>query len=101
MMGYTLAGGRAHTIGGRPSALYVYDKAPSSRLVCQMYEGVLDELPATDDVRQNGAFTFRVFHQGPVTLVFWQEGSIVCVLVSDLPAAEVVQLAMAKAMLPA
>jgi hypothetical protein len=36
-----------------------------------------------------------------VTVVFWQEGDLVCVLASELPAAEVVALAVAKAMAPA
>jgi anti-sigma factor RsiW len=101
MMGFVLEGGRAHTLGGRSSALYVYRTGSGGRLLCEMYEGTLAQLPPTEDVRQNGPFTFRVYTRGALTLVFWQEGDIVCVLVSDLPAAEVVQLAMAKAMLPA
>jgi hypothetical protein len=36
-----------------------------------------------------------------VTLAFWQEGELVCVLAAELPAAEVVALAIAKAMAPA
>ena len=36
--------------------------------------------------------------EGGLTAVFWQEGAVVCVLVSDIETEEVVQLAFAKAM---
>jgi hypothetical protein len=39
-----------------------------------------------------------VYERDGVTSVFWQEGTVVCVLASDLPREEVVQLAYAKAM---
>ena len=101
MMGFTLEGGRAHSVGNAPSALYTYRNAAGGRLVCQMYEGAVEALPAADEVRRNESFQFHVFRRGAVTLVFWQEGPIVCALASERPSEEVVQLAMAKAMLPA
>jgi hypothetical protein len=101
MMGYAVTGGHPHTLAGRPSALYAYRGPADERLLCQMYVGSVEDLPATTDERRSGAFTFRVYRQGRLTLVFWQEGSLVCVLVSDQPAEDVVQLAMAKAMQPA
>jgi anti-sigma factor RsiW len=101
MMGFVLEGGTRHTLGGVPSALYSYRSGSGERIVCQMFEGRLEDLPPTADVRESNGFTFRVFREGDVTLVFWQEGEIVCVLVSRLPAEEVVKLAFAKAMRPA
>jgi anti-sigma factor RsiW len=97
MMRYRLVGGRVHRLRGRPSALFVY-RGPEGRiLVCQMYEGMLADLPPTADVRQHNGVTFRVYRTGPLTLVFWQEGAVVCVLASDAKSEAVVQLAYAKA----
>jgi anti-sigma factor RsiW len=101
MMGFTLEGGRRHALGSVPSALYSYRTASGERIVCQMFEGRLDALPPTADVRESNGFTFRVFRERGVTLVFWQEGDIICVLASRLPVDEVVKLAFAKAMRPA
>ena len=58
----------------------------------------MSELPPTDDVRQHNGITFYVHRSAGSTIVFWQEGEVVCVLVSDVPAEDVVQLAFAKAM---
>ncbi|HEX9579512.1 MAG TPA: zf-HC2 domain-containing protein [Gemmatimonadales bacterium] len=97
MMQYRLTGGRVHSLQGRPSALFVY-RGPSDRtLVCQMYQGKATDLGAPDESRENDGITFSVFRQGPLTLVFWEEGDVLCVLASDAPAEEVIQLAYAKA----
>lgn len=101
MMGWQLEGGRVHTLKGRPSALYVYRRADGRRLVCQMFAGTASDLPPATATRVSGGFTFAVFHEGARTLVFWQEGKILCVLGSDLPSDEVIALAIAKAMKPA
>lgn len=101
MMGWSLEGGALRRLGGRPSALYAYRSATGARLVCQMYQGRLSDLPAADATRAENGFEFRVYTRAGVTLVFWQEGELVCVLAADLPAADVVALAVAKAMAPA
>ncbi|MGD9904330.1 MAG: anti-sigma factor [Vicinamibacterales bacterium] len=101
MMGWTLEGGASRPFAGQPSALYAYRAADGRHLVCQMYEGQLAALPPADAVQRQNGFEFRVYTRDGVTLVFWQEGELVCVLASDLPAAEVVALATAKAMAPA
>jgi len=62
-----------------------------------MYEGQLADLPRSDDEREHNGITFRVYRAGTVTLVFWQEGPVVCVLASDADAEAVIQLAYAKA----
>lgn len=101
MMGWTLEGGARRQVGPRSHALYAYRSTTGDRLVCQMYEGRLADLPAADETRRENGFDFQVYTRRGVTLVFWQEGELVCVLAADLPAAEVVALAVAKAMAPA
>lgn len=97
MMQYRLIGGRVHEIRGRPSALFAYRGPADEMLVCQMYQGTTAELPAAHETRDNNGITFHILREGPVTLVFWQEGDVVCVLASDAPAEDVLQLAFAKA----
>jgi anti-sigma factor RsiW len=97
MMQYHLAGGRVHRLDGRTSALFAYRGPGGTKLVCQMFQGTLAELPRTDDVREHNGITFRVYRMENLTLVFWQEGDEVCVLASDAAAEDVVQLAFAKA----
>lgn len=101
MMGWRLEGGQMQTLASRPSALYVYRRADGRRLVCQMFAGTMADLPPPDETRHSGGFTFAVYHEGGRTVVFWQEGDILCVLGSDLPGEEVIALAIAKAMKPA
>jgi len=101
MMNIVLEGGVRHTLDGRQSALYSYRTPSGARLVCQMYEGRLADLPPPGDVREQNGFRFQIYTRGAVTLVFWQEGELVCVLASELPADEVIALAVAKAMAPA
>jgi anti-sigma factor RsiW len=100
-MAFTLEGGLRHQVGGRQSALYAYRGPADALLVCQMFAGTVEDLPAADVVRDSGAFRFHVFVRRDVTAAFWQEGEIVCVLASTMPTDEVVALAMAKAMAPA
>lgn len=101
MMQIALEGGARHVLGGRPSALYSYRTPSGARLVCQMYEGRLADLPPPSAVRDANGFRFQVYARDGITLVFWQEGDLVCVLASELPAEEVIALAQAKAMAPA
>jgi anti-sigma factor RsiW len=100
MMGYRLIGGRIQSLAGRRSALFVYRGPEGRLLVCEMYLGTLEELP--DDARrfEHGGFEFLAYRRGGSTQVFWQEGEVTCVLVSDAPLEEVVSLAKAKAMKP-
>ncbi|MBI4420032.1 MAG: zf-HC2 domain-containing protein [Gemmatimonadetes bacterium] len=99
MMQYQLVGGRVHRLRGRPSALFAYRGPEGRHLVCQMYEGRLADLPPPEagDVLQHNDITFHVYRAGGLTLVFWQEGAVVCVLASDAESETVIQLAYAKA----
>ena len=98
MMQFTLVGGSANEIGGRPSALFAYLGPGGTDLVCQMYVGTTTDLPPANFSRTNDGITFAVHQVGKLTLVFWQEGAVVCVLTSDAPTETVLRLATAKAM---
>lgn len=100
MMGLSLTGGSVVSLDGRPAGLYVYRRQDGARLVCQMFVGRLDELPRPQSVVAHQEFEFRIYRDGDRTLVFWAEGQILCVLISNLPEHEVIELAKAKAMLP-
>src|SRR5688572_8241618 len=97
MMGYRVAGARVHHISGRPSALFAYRGPGGELLLCQMYEGKLEQLPQAAERRLHDGIEFLIYDRGGLTLVFWQEGEVVCVLASDIAAEAVVALAFAKA----
>ena len=63
-----------------------------------MFLGQAGELPRGTTLRENKSLKFYTYQTNGVTAVFWQEGALVCVLVSDIAPEEVVQLAFAKAM---
>jgi anti-sigma factor RsiW len=98
MMEYEVMGGSRHRVGGRPSALFAYRGPGANLLLCQMYLGRVDELRGELEVRRSEAgIDFYVYRVGEVTVVFWQEGDVACVLASDAPAERAMALAMAKA----
>lgn len=97
MMQYQLVGGRAHRVGAHRSAFFVYRGPRDEILICQMYPGSVDELSAPVALRVNNGIQFHVHRVQGITLVFWQEGEVVCVLASDADSESVVQLAFAKA----
>ena len=98
MMNYQLEGGRVQTVGSSPRALFSYRGTGKQKLVCQMYVGQVTTLPKGSVLRENKGLAFHVYQVRGVTAVFWQEGAVVCVLTSDIPLEEVLQLAFAKAM---
>lgn len=100
MMNYRLAGGRVLAPGRSPRAAFAYQGANNQKLLCQMFAGQVTELPSGAVRRENKGFTFHIYERDGLTAVFWQEGAVVCVLVSDIAPDEVVQLAFAKAMPP-
>jgi anti-sigma factor RsiW len=100
MMDLTLTGGSVVSVDGRPAAFYVYRRSDGARVVCLMFPGRLDELPPPRATIAHNGFQFQVYHRGRRTLVFWAEGDTLCVLASDLPESEVIELAKGKAMRP-
>lgn len=100
MMGIVNEGGVRYLNNNHPIALMAYRMPSGARLVCQMYEGLLADLPPPATTREQNGFRFQLYRRGTLTLVFWQEGELVCVLGAELPADEVMALAVAKAMAP-
>ena len=100
MMNYAVRGGRVHEVAGRRSAFFVYQSPDGRRLICQMYPGHVSELSGERELRTHNEIDFYIYiyRVNEITLVFWQEGEVTCVLVSDIDSEEVVQLAFAKAM---
>jgi anti-sigma factor RsiW len=98
MMKQHLLGGKVSVLSGRPAALVAYRGEDGSLLVCRMFRGTVAELPTPPRQREHEAIAFRIFDDGELTLVFWQEGEVVCVLVGDGPPEAIVALAFAKAM---
>src|SRR5262249_31770521 len=97
MMNYRLVGGRAHRLAGRPSAFFVYRGEGNRILVCQMYRGNTADLPGGAERIEHNGIVFYLYRRDGLTEVFWQEGDITCVLVSDAPPEETTSLAFAKA----
>lgn len=98
MMKQHLLGGGAGDVGGRRAALFAYRGEDGALIVCQMYRGTLAELPAAPRHREHEGIPFQIYEAGELTVVFWAEGDVVCVLVGDGPPEAVVSLAFAKAM---
>ncbi len=97
MMNFELTGGRVHDIDGRRSALFAYTSPAGGHIICQMYAGGLSELPDDFERHVVDGVEFRVYRRGDSTLVFWQEGPLVCVLASDGDPGEALAFARAKA----
>lgn len=97
MMDYRIEGGEVSRVGDRPSALYVYRGPGDTRLLCEMFRGRIDELPPAAHIARHNGIDFRVYRQGTLTAVYWPEGDIICVLVSDIGSDAVLALAFAKA----
>lgn len=97
MMGYTVGGGGVLDLAGNRAAAWVY-RGPNGSLLCEMFVAGLEDLPPPEETRETNGFTFYVYHRDGGTQVFWEEGDVLCVLASTLPANEVIDLAIAKAM---
>jgi anti-sigma factor RsiW len=97
MMNYTLLGGGVHRFAGSTSARFAYRSSDGRTLVCQMYEGRIDELPPPAERRRQNDIDFLIYREGELTVVFWQEGDVVCVLVADGDREAAIRLAFAKA----
>lgn len=97
MMGYGLLGGSIERLADRQGAVFVYQNQGGRRVLCEMFQGTLSELPAQAEEREHNGIRFRIYRAAGLTLVFWQEGAVVCVLVADVDPEEAIQLAFAKA----
>jgi anti-sigma factor RsiW len=96
-MGYRIQGGDVVRLNGRSSALSAYRGPGDSPLLCEMFLGRMDELPpAVRTVSRNG-IAFRVYRRGALTAVYWADGEVICVLVSDIDSEALLALAYAEA----
>lgn len=94
---YPLVGGRVQDLQSQHTEWVVYRGPNKQDLVCQMYVGNVSELPTGSVEREHRGKKFYVYDVKGVTMVFWQDRKVVCVLISDMPTESVVQLAFAKA----
>lgn len=97
MMDYRLVGATLRPVSGRVGTLVAYRGSEGRSLLCRMYEGRVQDLPRPFERRTNGGIVFQIYRDEDLTLVFWREGSVVCVLVGDGDPETVIQLAFAKA----
>jgi anti-sigma factor RsiW len=100
-MGLELLGGGTGRVAGSPAGWMLYRGPAGERLLCVMFRGKLVALPAADETRVRGPFTFRIYRRGGRTVVSWQEGVLVCALIGGGDPEGVISLAQAKAMMPA
>ena len=98
MMSYALVGAVEHRVGDTAIAFMPYSGPAGQTLVCQMFEGRVEDLPKADEIRETDDFTFYIYRRDGVTLAFWQEGEVTCVLASDIDPELLIELAVAKAM---
>jgi anti-sigma factor RsiW len=97
MMGYQLTGGSVQRQDGRIRALFAYESGGGDRMICQMFDGVTSALPSATEVRDYDGVQFLVYRLDDLTLVFWQDGPVVCVLVADGDPEQAIAFARAKA----
>jgi anti-sigma factor RsiW len=96
-MGYRIQGGQVARVNGRWSALSAYRGADDSSLLCEMFIGRMDELPPVQRTISHAGTAFRIYRRGALTAVYWAEGDVICVLVSDIGSEALLALAFAKA----
>ena len=98
--GYRLVGAHVHAVGGRRSALVVHRDARNKIVVCQTFEGRVEDLPRADRVVLRNGARVHLYRLPGAAAAFWHDGTVTRSLASDLPEEEVVRLAF-SATLPA
>jgi anti-sigma factor RsiW len=96
-MGWRLVGGRVFHVRGTPASLAAYESQGRGKLVCGMLPGVLASLPKDGEAVVRDGVELRVFRRRGITIVVWQEKSVLCALASDIPRDEILALAVRKA----
>lgn len=91
--GFRLSGARVHAIGDRPSALAVHRDARNRIVLCQRFEGRVEELPAPDRVFLRGPVKAHLYRSRRSRAIFWQDGTVVRSFASDVSEDELVRLA--------
>lgn len=96
-MDYLVEGGDVRLIDKRPTARFAYRGPDDARLLCEMFRGRMDELPPGPRSAVHNGVTFRVYRRDALTAVYWAEGGVLCVLVSDIDSDALIALAFEKA----
>jgi len=95
---FRFAGWAIDALEQRPAIFLAYESSADKRILCQMWPGSLAELPRGAEIHAEGQTSaVYVYDVDSLTLAFWQEGSILCVLASDIGRDKLVELAVAKA----
>lgn len=94
--GYRLVGARVHSIGARPSALVVHRDARNKIVLCQRFEGRVEELPRPDRTFVRDGNKVHLYRSRRRNAVFWQDGAVIRSLASDLPGEELARLALSR-----
>ena len=61
-----------------------------------MFPGNTRELPVGAQSREDRGLSFHVYYRQDVTVVFWQENDLCCLLISDAAPTDVIRLAQAS-----
>ncbi len=99
MQGFELVGGRLHRVASRSSVLVAYRTSSGELVLCEMFLGSATKARHGAEVRRERGIEFFLHRAGRMTVVFWQEGRVTCVLASEGDAQALFRLAVAKAIL--
>ena len=98
MMGLQAVGGMVREVGGRKILVAIYEgEAPS--LTCYTFLGTEKDAPDNAAVffDPDKKLNFYTFSHGGVNGVLHREGKLICILVSEMPAGDLLALARSKA----
>jgi hypothetical protein len=88
-----LLGGRVSEVVGRPTAAWIYRSPAADSVLGEAFQGRLADLGTPDERRTDVPPALTLFRKMTQTLVCWEEGPLVYVLVSTLPTEQVIALA--------
>ena len=93
-----LAGGMVQEIAKRKVMIAVY-KGDGDTVICYAFVGSEDDAPAIAEVSFDAEkkMNFYQFFHGQTNAVMHREGKVICILMSQMPKAELLALARAKA----
>ncbi|MFN8006788.1 MAG: hypothetical protein U0V70_07165 [Terriglobia bacterium] len=97
MVRYPLVGISLHQILGRRGTLCIYQKDANRFLLSEMFPGNAAELPDGALTCGKGPRQLYIYREDNVTMAFWQDGRLICVLASDNDVEELIQMALQKA----
>lgn len=98
MMGLQPAGGMVQEVGGRKIIVTIYE-GKGTPLSCYTFLGTEEDAPAEAGLYFDAEkkINFYTFSRGGVNAVFHREGKVICILVSEMPVADLLALARSQA----